>query len=233
MKPEPTGEPHVDSSEPDPAHGSDMSAYQRELVDEILGMYRDGWFPMADPRTGQIDWYKPKVRGVIPLDPERFHVPQTLARRVRSGVFEIRFDTAFREVITACSQPRRDEGESWINQTIIELYCLLHRERVAHSVEAWRRDVRDGRMKLVGGLYGLHVGGAFFGESMFSRPPEGGTDASKVCLVHLVERLRGNGFELLDAQLWNEHLAQFGCMQVPEEDFGPMLASALALDRVW
>ncbi len=233
MNAEPSHHPDDELDQPAGEHMADQEVERREFIAGILGMYREGWFPMADPHTGRIDWFKPKVRGVIPLAEDQFHIPQTLRSRVRSGVFEIRYDTAFRDVITACSKPRRDEAESWIDQTIIETYCLLHEEGIAHSVEAWRRDEATGTAKLVGGLYGLHVGGAFFGESMFSRPADGGTDASKVCLVHLVERLRKQGFVLLDAQLWNEHLSQFGCSKVSEKKFEPMLAAALAAACVW
>lgn len=195
-------------------------------------MYRKGWFPMADPRTGEIEWFQPRRRGVIPLEPEGFVIPRSLRQRVRSGRFEVRCDTAFREVITACSLPRPQEDSSWIDARIIEAYCLLHESGHAHSIEAWLPS-SGASPRLVGGLYGVHIGGVFFGESMFSRPAEGGTDASKVCLVHLVHHMRRRGMTLLDTQLWNEHLSQFGCREVPHARFLAALAPALDLAREW
>lgn len=216
-----------------------LSAVERNLVASILDMYRAGWFPMGDPDTGRIDWVQPRRRGVIPLDPGAFRVPRSLAQRVRSGRFEIRIDTAFGDVIRACAQPRSYEEKTWILKPIVDAYCLLHRAGHAHSVEAWLvdQDARSGSAGgpdvLVGGLYGVHIGAAFFGESMFSRPDLGGTDASKVCLVHLVERLRAAGFLLLDAQLYNDHLGQFGCVEVNAAKFAPLLAAAVSQSRAW
>lgn len=217
----------------DPASpGNTPSDQAARLVDGILGMYRRGWFPMADPNTGRIDWYQPRKRGVIPLDPDDFRISRNLRQKVRSGRFEIRCDTAFPEVIAACAQPRSSEDQTWIDDRIIEAYCLLHESGHTHSVEAWLASEKQGAV-LVGGLYGLHIGGAFFGESMFSRPALGGTDASKVCLVHLVHHLRRRGMTLLDAQLWNEHLSQFGCRELPRGAFMRLLASAIRLERQW
>lgn len=231
MPQEPFQPPHNSASCPGGPPGR-LDSDALELVDGILSMYRRGWFPMADPDTGEIDWFQPTTRGVIPLEPTQFRVPRSLRQKVRQGKFEIRTDTAFRSVITACGMPRPSEPRSWIDGTIIETYCLLHRAGHAHSVEAWLRS-ENGKERLVGGLYGVHIGSVFFGESMFSRPDEGGTDASKVCLVHLVHHLRRREFTMLDAQLWNEHLAQFGCLEEPQESFLERLRGAVDGDRTW
>jgi len=190
-------------------------------VDALLDAYRSGWFPMADAETGEVAFYTVGIRCVIPLD-ERFHVSQSLARRVRSGRFEIRINTAFAGVIHACAAERRDGG-TWIDPVIIRSFERLHAAGHAHSVEAWR----DGA--LVGGLYGVAIGGAFFGESMFSLPESGGTDASKVCLVHLVNRLRARGFALLDSQYSNPHIMRFGAQEIAESEYLRQLAAAVEL----
>lgn len=195
------------------------------LVRRVMELYAEGWFPMGDDREGPTQWVQPQERSVLPLAEGSFHVPRTLAGRVRSGRFEIRSDRAFGEVIRACAGPRVIEGEretsTWITEEIMEIYDALHRAGRAHSVEAWLieegRGERGGvrRERLVGGLYGLCMGGVFCGESMFSRPEAGGTDASKVCLVHLVGHLRRGGFELVDAQIANPHTARFGFVSKP------------------
>jgi len=165
---------------------------------ELLGCYARGVFPMADAREDdRIFLIDPERRGVIPLD--RFHISRRLARTVRSDPFEIRIDTAFSEVVEACATAE-GRAETWINRPIERMYADLFALGHAHSVECWRDD------ELVGGLYGVSLRGAFFGESMFSRA----RDASKVALVHLVARLKMTGFVLLDAQFMTEHLAQFG-----------------------
>ncbi|MBL8963267.1 MAG: leucyl/phenylalanyl-tRNA--protein transferase [Phycisphaeraceae bacterium] len=202
------------------------------FVDGILAMYRRGWFPMADPITGSIDWFRPRWRGVIPIEPGAFRVSRSLRQRVRSGRLEIRSDTAFRRVITECSKPRRSEPLSWIDDRIIEAYCVLHDAGRAHSVEAWLGSSEGGRT-LVGGLYGVHLGGVFFGESMFCRPESGGTDASKVCLVYLVHHMRRRGMTLLDAQVWSEHLGRMGCRKVPQSAFVRLLDRAVGIDAAW
>jgi leucyl/phenylalanyl-tRNA--protein transferase len=189
-------------------------------VEALLQAYRSGWFPMADAETGEVAFYTVGVRCVIPLD-ERFHVPASLARRVRGGRFEIRIDTAFVDVIAACAQERPDGG-TWIDPTIIRSFERLHAAGHAHSVEAWRGGT------LVGGLYGVAIGGAFFGESMFSRPELGGTDSSKVCLVHLVHRLRERGFTLLDSQYSNPHIMRFGAQEIAESEYLRRLEEAVA-----
>lgn len=182
---------------------------------------------MGDPDTGQIEWFSPDPRGIIPIAAGEFHLPKNVAREVRNGRFEIRFDTAFEDVIRGCAHDRSEFNRSWITEPIIEAYSELHRSGFAHSVEAWRED------RLVGGLYGVHLGGAFFGESMFSRADLGGSNSSKVCLVHLVERLRERGFVLLDTQFWNEHLDQFGCIEIPAEEYLRRLAKAVRMPVNW
>ena len=155
----------------------------------VLTGYLRGAFPMCEPETGRIEWFTCDPRAVVPLD-GRFRVSRSLERVVRSGRFEIRTDTAFAKVIACCARDRSDENRNWIGPDIIRTYCELHEMGFAHSVEAWR----DGQ--LVGGLYGVALKGAFFGESMFSVPGPG-TDASKVCLVYLVNRLRRGGLQLM------------------------------------
>jgi len=180
---------------------------------ELLACYARGVFPMADGREDRrVFLIDPERRGVIPLD--RFHVPRRLARTVRAEPFEIRIDTAFARVVAACAQAAPDRLETWINEPIERLYSQLHRLGHAHSVECWL----DG--ELIGGLYGVALKGAFFGESMFSRR----TDASKVALVHLVARLIAGGFELLDTQFLTEHLARFGAEEIPRREYQKRLA---------
>lgn len=184
--------------------------------DLLLRAYASGLFPMADSADDpDLFWVEPEMRGVLPLD--GFHIPKRLARTVRQAPFEIRFNSAFDAVVAACAESVENRPSTWINSTISELYSELHRLNHAHSVEAWREG------ELVGGLYGVSLRRAFFGESMFSRA----TDASKVCLVHLVERLRARQFVLLDTQFTTEHLKRFGAIDVPREDYVDLLAEAL------
>jgi leucyl/phenylalanyl-tRNA--protein transferase len=185
----------------------------------LVSAYASGWFPMA-VEPGEIRWYSPDPRGIIPLD--SFHVSKRLARRWRSGTFTIEIDRAFGEVIRACAEADRDPDDpgSWIDDEIIESYCALHDRGLAHSVEVWQ----DG--KLAGGLYGVALGGAFFGESMFHRV----TDASKIALVALVDHLRAHGYRLLDTQWVTEHLAQFGAIEIPRRRYLQLLNAALKLD---
>jgi leucyl/phenylalanyl-tRNA--protein transferase len=197
------------------------------MCEAILGAYREGWFPMADPRRGVIEWVQPEVRGLIPLDGGKAHFARSLRQRVRSGRFEMRVDSAVERVIRACAEPRPGRDETWIDETIVRAYSALHARGIVHSVEAWRGG------ELVGGLYGVAIGGAFFGESMFSRPESGGTDSSKVCLVHLVHHLRRGGYVLLDAQFWNPHLEQFGCEGVPRSQYLVRLRAALETEAHW
>jgi leucyl/phenylalanyl-tRNA---protein transferase len=176
----------------------------------LLQAYAVGIFPMAESaEDDEVFWVDPDPRGVLPL--EQFHVPKRLRRTVRQEVFEIRCDSAFEAVLRACAEPAGDRPSTWINPEILRLYSGLHRIGAAHSVEAWM-----GR-ELVGGLYGVSLAGAFFGESMFSRV----TDASKVALVHLVARLRAGGYRLLDTQFVTQHLQQFGAVEISTADASP------------
>ncbi len=170
---------------------------------------------------GDIRWFSPDPRGIIPLD--AFHVSTRLARVVRRGSFRIEINRSFEAVVRACAEAERDNDDAgtWIDQEIFDSYCAMHKAGYAHSVEAWR----DG--KLAGGLYGVALGGAFFGESMFHDV----TDASKVALVALVERLRDRGFTLLDTQWTTEHLEQFGATDVPRTYYLKELSGAIRLDR--
>jgi leucyl/phenylalanyl-tRNA--protein transferase len=188
----------------------------------LLRAYSVGLFPMAERRDDPtLYWIDPEKRGILPLD--KFHVPARLRRTVRAGRFEIRCDTAFRQVMEACAQPAPGRSETWINREILRLYGELHKMGRAHSVEAWRDE------RLAGGLYGVALGGAFFGESMFSRE----TDASKVALVHLVARLRKGGFKLLDTQFVTEHLSQFGAREIHRDGYRELLASALDVNATF
>jgi leucyl/phenylalanyl-tRNA--protein transferase len=182
----------------------------------LLNAYCRGIFPMAVNARGEIGWFSPDPRGVIPLD-ERLHIPHGLHRRLKKNPFTISFDRDFERVMRECATQRR-EG-TWISEEIVGSYCRLHQLGHAHSVEA-----RLGG-KLVGGLYGVHIGGAFFGESMFHRA----TDASKVALVALVERLQERGFALLDTQWVTPHLAQFGTTEIPRREYLRRLRRAIGL----
>ena len=181
----------------------------------LVRAYREGIFPMA-LEHGEIGWFSPDPRGILPLD--GFHVPSRLARVVRQGRFQIAIDRDFGRVMRECAADR-EEG-TWISRDIVEAYSALHRLGLAHSVEAWL----DG--DLVGGLYGVHLGGAFFGESMFHRV----TDASKVALVALVDRLTRHGFRLLDVQWTTPHLERFGAISVSRREYLRRLRQALTMD---
>lgn len=184
---------------------------------ELLDCYARGVFPMADAREDErVFLIDPERRGVLPLT--GFHVSRRLARTVRQAPFEIRIDTAFAEVVGACAEAAPGRTETWINGAIENLYGQLFSIGHAHSVECWREG------ELVGGLYGVSLAGAFFGESMFSRA----TDASKVALVHLVARLIAGGYMLLDAQFMTEHLRQFGAQEIPRAEYHRRLERALA-----
>jgi leucyl/phenylalanyl-tRNA--protein transferase len=184
--------------------------------DILLRAYSIGLFPMAESADDpEIFWVEPELRGVLPFD--HFHVSKSLAKTVRKKPFEIRFDHAFDQVIAACAEETSGRPSTWINRTIRSLYSTLFDMGHAHTVEAWEGD------ELVGGLYGVSLGSAFFGESMFSRR----TDASKICLVHLVDRLRERGFTLLDTQFTTEHLKTFGAIDVPKADYAEMLSAAM------
>jgi leucyl/phenylalanyl-tRNA--protein transferase len=190
-------------------------------VDLLVSAYASGWFPMA-VADGDIRWFSPDPRGIIPLD--GFHVPRRLARVVRGGTFRIEVNRRFEAVIRACADAdRADDGGTWIDQEIFDSYCALHEAGYAHSLEAWLGD------RLAGGLYGVALGGAFFGESMFHEV----TDASKVALVALVERLRERGFTLLDTQWTTPHLEQFGAVDIPRARYLRLLSAALPQDCVF
>jgi leucyl/phenylalanyl-tRNA---protein transferase len=190
--------------------------------DELLACYARGVFPMADgrddPRLFLVD---PQERGILPLD--RFHVARRLARSVRQGIYRVTIDAAFRDVLQACAEPQPNRPETWINQSILELYDALHRRGDAHSVECWQGE------QLVGGLYGVKLGAAFFGESMFSRA----RDASKIALVHLVAHLIQGGFKLLDSQFVTSHLSQFGILEISRADYRERLAEAINLPSIF
>lgn len=194
-------------------------------------MYRQGWFPMADPDRGVVEWVQPEVRGTIPMGPGGLVVPRSLGQRCRNAGFLIRSDTAFERVIRACAEAGPGRESTWIDESIVRAYCVMNRAGRAHSVEAWLP--HESGLRLVGGLYGVRIGAVFFGESMFSRPELGGTDASKVCLVRLWEHLRRRGFELLDTQLWNPHLGTLGCVEVPREEFLRRLEKAVDREVGW
>jgi leucyl/phenylalanyl-tRNA--protein transferase len=195
---------------------SNKGSRQPEKLDPelVLAAYRLGLFPMAESRTGTVSWYSPDPRAIIPLD--AFNLPRSLNRTIRKGVFRVRLDTAFAAVIRQCA--RREE--TWISEEIERTYVELFAHGYAHSVESWQGDL------LAGGLYGIAVGGAFFGESMFSIRP----DASKVALAYLVDVLRAGGYTLLDVQFMNEHLRQFGTREIPREEYLARLAGALRRD---
>jgi leucyl/phenylalanyl-tRNA--protein transferase len=177
----------------------------------LISAYLQGVFPMGV--DGELHWFSPDPRAIVPLD--TFHVPKTLAQTIRRQPFEIRIDGAFRDVIQACAD--RPEG-TWITAEIAKAYGELHRLGLAHSVEAWHKE------SLVGGLYGVSIGGAFFGESMFHRR----RDASKVAHFHLVERLRSRGLALLDIQFMTAHLKRFGAVEIPRDDYLKLLRKAVA-----
>ena len=193
------------------------------LTPEILvRAYAAGIFPMAESTDDpELFWVDPRRRGILPLD--AFHVPRRLRRVVRRQIFEIRCDSAFEDVVRGCAEASEKRPNTWINDEIVRLYAALFAHGAAHSVECWR----DGR--LVGGLYGVSLGAAFFGESMFSAE----TDASKVALVHLVARLRLCGFRLLDTQFLTPHLARFGGIEISRKHYHRLLAEALTYRAVF
>lgn len=182
----------------------------------LLKAYAFGVFPMAKSRTEQdVHWVQPKERGIIPLD--QFHVPRSLRKVLRKGIFEIRTDSAFDAVIEGCAESGPNREDTWINDQIVELFTDLFDAGLAHSVETWIDD------KLVGGLYGLAMGSVFFGESMFTRRD----NASKVALCHLVAIMKEGGYRLLDTQFITDHLAQFGAVEIDHKDYMKELGVAL------
>jgi leucyl/phenylalanyl-tRNA--protein transferase len=200
-----------------------MKRQQMDITpDLLLRAYRVGLFPMAEARDdNRLYWLDPEQRGVLPL--MGFHLPRRLRRTVLSDRYRVTTDLAFATVVAACASPAPLRHETWINPVIERLFTQLHEAGHAHSVECWEGE------EMVGGLYGLAIGGAFFGESMFSRA----RDASKVALVHLVARLRMGGFTLLDTQFVTQHLAQFGAADVPRELYRGWLAEAVEVPAVW
>jgi leucyl/phenylalanyl-tRNA--protein transferase len=200
-----------------------MTLHGPQLTPQILLRgYAEGLFPMAERRDDPtLYWVSPERRGIIPLD--GFHVPRRLARTVRSGRFAVTTDRAFAEVMQGCAAPAPGRAESWINDEIFGLYTALAAGGQAHSVECWLGG------ELAGGLYGVRLGAAFFGESMFSRE----RDASKVALVHLVEILKAGGFALLDTQFLTQHLAGFGAVEIPRARYLMLLRDAIARPALW
>jgi leucyl/phenylalanyl-tRNA--protein transferase len=182
--------------------------------DILLDAYRIGFFPMAESRDGPLSWFSPDPRGIIPLRPD--NIPRSVRKLVRDGRFEIRIDTSFEQVMRACAE----REETWISEEIIEVYTALFEAGYGHSVEAWENGA------LVGGLYGVAIGGAFFGESMFSRI----SGTSKVALATLILRLEAAGFSLLDSQYITPHLVQFGAIEVPRLEYMALLENALEID---
>lgn len=182
----------------------------------LLGAYAEGVFPMAEDRNDPtLYWFDPEFRGILPL--EDFHCPRRLKKTIRSGVYRVTFDEAFDKVIGSCARPSRGRRTTWINDRIVELYTALYERGFAHSIECWRDS------ELVGGLYGVALGHAFFGESMFSRQ----RDASKVALVYLVARLKFGNYQLLDTQFITDHLQQFGAIEISRSEYKAKLEAAI------
>ena len=185
-------------------------------LDDLIACYRTGIFPMSDSRDDDyLFLVDPPMRGVLPLD--GFHIPSRLARTVRKDDYTVRIDTAFTQIIELCAESASDRASTWISHSIQALYQALFARGLAHSIEVWQED------RIIGGLYGVAIGGAFFGESMVSRA----TDASKVALVHLVARLKAGGFTLLDCQFQTDHLRQFGVVEIPKAEYLEKLAVAV------
>jgi leucyl/phenylalanyl-tRNA--protein transferase len=208
---------------PGSPHTMAMSRRVLEITPElVLRAYRHGLFPMAETRHGgRLFWLDPERRGVLPLN--RFHLPRRLLRTIQAGHFEVGADIDFRATIAGCATAQPGRSDTWISPQIEHLFTDLHRMGYAHSVECWR----DG--ELVGGLYGVAIGGVFFGESMFSFA----RDASKIALVHLVARLRLGGFQLLDTQFVTAHLAQFGAEEIPRHAYREQLVAGLEAPADW
>jgi leucyl/phenylalanyl-tRNA--protein transferase len=190
--------------------------------DLVIQAYRQGLFPMAETRLGdRVYWLDPEQRGILPLD--GFHLPRRLRRTVIAAPYEIAVDQDFAGTIAGCAAPARGRQDTWINPDILQLFTELYLRGYGHSVECRQAG------ELVGGLYGVAIGGVFFGESMFSRA----RDASKVALVHLVVRLRMGGFRLLDTQFITEHLTQFGAIEIPRDAYREALANSLDIPARW
>lgn len=202
-----------------------LNVMDAELTPEnLIWAYTHGVFPMADTHDGAANWYTADPRATLPLD--RFHVPRSLAKFMRREPFVVTRDRAFEAVIRGCAEPRPYADETWINAPIIDAFCQLHDMGFAHSVEAWSHDDPS---KLLGGIYGIAIGGAFFGESMFSRV----SNASKVCLAQTVRHLRERGFVLFDVQFTNAHLTQFGIEEISAEVYQSRLDAAVQMKVSW
>lgn len=185
----------------------------------LLEAYASGYFPMADDAdSSELFWLSPDMRGVMPLD--GLHISKSLTKTIKTHPFEIRYDSAFLQVMQACAEPTAERPQTWINEEIINIYSELFLMGLAHSVEIWQHD------KLVGGLYGVQLGAAFFGESMFSRK----TDASKIAFVHLIRRLKFGGFKLLDTQFTTDHLENFGVVEIPKAQY--LIELDIALNNI-
>jgi leucyl/phenylalanyl-tRNA--protein transferase len=235
--PGPSANPDADTSSLDPR------------VALLLDGYARGLFPMADSQTGELAFYTADPRALIPLEPGAMHVSRSLRKRVRSGRFTVTSDRAFGRVVRECAAPRPGREETWISDELVALYDRMHALGHAHSVEAWLplhqvpadappaagaiHTLSQGPHVLVGGVYGTAMGSAFFAESKFSRPEWGGSDASKVALVHLVDHVRRRGFTILDAQFWNPHTGQFRLEQVPHKEFLRRLSTARKAAAAW
>lgn len=227
---------------------------ERQMVEALLDAYRQGAFPMAHlpnsrraremaaraaddpsldlPIAPRVGWYSPDPRAILPLTPDGLHIPSGLRRHIRKNPFRFSSDECFDRVIRACARPREvkpgePENGLWIDESIARAYSLLHEHGYAHSVEAWIKD------SLVAGVYGVHIGAAFFAESMFCRPELGGTNASNLCLVHLVAHLRRQGFELMDVQIANDHTRRFGVVNISRDHYLDRLARATNVMAEW
>lgn len=216
-----------------------MSTRETLTPELLIAAYSAGFFPMADMRKSRrgtrprIGWYSPDPRAILSLEPGGLHIPRSLARTLRRGEFEVTFDECFQQVMVECAKPRSTDGDDgcWISPEMIDAYTALHRRGNAHSVEAWVGKAESRR--LVGGLYGVSIGAAFFAESMFCRPELGGTDASKVCLVALVHALQAAGYVVLDVQMANPHTEQFGVVEIPRNAFQAILEAAVRAPANW
>jgi len=184
-------------------------------IDELLRAYRQGFFPMSDPADGKVYWCQPYKRAVVPL--ASYRASRDVLRLNRKKEFDVTFDNAFEEVIGECAAPRKNDQETWISGEIVDVYCKLHRLGLAHSVESWYRG------ELAGGLYGIAMGGAFFGESMFFRR----SYASRIAFDRLVFHMKSKGYLLLDAQIMNPHLGKLGAVEISHEDYMVQLNKAL------
>jgi leucyl/phenylalanyl-tRNA--protein transferase len=184
-------------------------------TDQLIYAYASGVFPMADAETGEINWYRPDPRAIIPID--TYQPSRSLKPILNKGIFEIKVDQQFRRVMEFCAEPRPYEPETWISTELIDVYTELHRMGFAHSVEAYVEG------ELVGGLYGVHIGAAFFGESMFTRA----SNASKVCFHYLIELLRKNNFELLDSQFMNDNVKRYGAIEISRTTYEKRLSKAI------